>query len=436
MASAHEGPSAPPRPPRPLLRAHGQFAAPVALLVVLPASLALLAAAWSLSCRGERLLAAAGAVMAAFVLLPRCGRALGYRLPAAALVVLGCVAALVALALALLPPSAPAWNRTVAGLAAAWLACAVLCKLWIPLTGLRHQLVGGSGAMAGGPAGTLRVASWNVFLRVLVAESPLANDEKESRVGGIAAAAAATGADVICLQECNASFSYRAHRMLESLSAGAGYRFACVPRRPPLLSPSAWLDSGLVTASRLPIARAADCRLPAGVGADRLMAKGAQRAELAAPGWAICNTHLQADYALPGHRGCARTSRRRVRQLRALRRFAEGAAVLCGDLNDDRRPELRAHAGAAAEALGMRDPWQGGAPVAFRGEYDYGGAERRVLRGEPPSSDPLLRCVARSTDYILLGRGAREVPGSGRVLRGPPLSDHNALVLDVAAAQE
>lgn len=438
-----------PGSPRPGIFVLGQFRTPVGLVAV-AATLALLAIAWW-GAASERaapciaLPAATAAVLASFLVLPRCGRAMGYRLPFAALVVACCAASLATLGVIALSSDTTGPAATAAlALGMAVLAVAVLAKLWIPLTGLRHRL-GGEGGQETGVAAAgprrLRVASWNVFLRVLVAERPLENDAKEARVAGIERRAAETGADVVCLQECNATFSFRAHRLLEALRR-RGYPYAAVPRRPSLLSPSAWIDSGLVTASRLPIARVRSTELPAGASVDRLMAKGAQCSEIAG-GPGVVNVHLQADYALPENRAALRTGRARVRQLRALREFVDRQRgrgggrpmIVCGDMNGDRRPQLRLEATSTADLLGMRDPWSTRPPTSVECYYDGQGREvsGNVSRlAAMTSSSPLRRgvtCIPRSTDYILVDAGMQA--RNTRVLPGPPLSDHNLLRADV-----
>jgi endonuclease/exonuclease/phosphatase family metal-dependent hydrolase len=449
--------------PRLLLR--GQFRRGPGLLIVLLA-VALLVAAWVLlllSCAHEeevpwaveaRTIAAAAAVLASFVLLPRCGRALGYRLAAAALVVACCVASLVALGLPLMvAPERGVAVRVAVGAGLALLAVAVLAKGWLPLTGLRAFTASAAdrdeGPLTVPPRGRspsgLRVASWNVFLRVLVADRLLENDAKEDRVEPIARRVAASGADVVCLQECNATFNFRVHRMLERLREG-GFVSAAVPQRPRLLSPFAWIDSGLVTASRLPMESVAAIELPRGASVDRLMAKGAQSSVLRAGGatWTVVNAHLQADYALPENGASHRTTRRRVRQLSALRHFIDtqrelgaagpGRLVVCGDMNGDRRPGLRLERGGTAERLGMRDPWRRRPPTSFECWYDdegreVGGPLRNLATQRP--LPPGVRCIARSTDYVMIEPPA--TARSTRVLDGPPLSDHNLLVADIDA---
>jgi endonuclease/exonuclease/phosphatase family metal-dependent hydrolase len=429
----------------------GQFRTPIGLLAV-AATLALLAIAWWGAASEDApaciaLTAATAAALASFLVLPRCGRAMGYRLPFAALVVACCAASLATLGAIALSDATGAAAAALA-IALAILAVAILAKLWVPLTGLRHRLAEERGPALARPGAPrrVRVASWNVFLRVLVADRLLENDAKEARVDGIGRRAAETGADVVCLQECNATFNFRVHRLLEGLHR-RGYPYAAVPRRPPLLSPCAWIDSGLVTASRLPIARVHSTELPAGASVDRLMAKGAQCCDVrGGPG--VVNVHLQADYALPENGAALPTSRARVRQLRALRGFVDRQrsqlgrpVVVCGDMNGDRRPELRLEATSTADLLGMRDPWAARPPTSFECFYDAEGREvqgpvRRLARSEMaagrlgPSHNAhgALTCIARSTDYILADRslGTRRA----RVLPGPPLSDHNLLAAD------
>lgn len=420
-----------------LRRQDGQFVTPAGLaLVVL--TLGLITAAWVLDDIVARVAASVGAVLSSFLLLPRCGRALAYHLGAAFLVVLCCAASLGTLALVLQQAvrAAPMNAGSVALAAGAvLLALMVLSKLWIPLTGLRHRVDVGAESPP-----SVRVASWNVFLRVLVADKVLANDEKEPRVGKITSMLCDhpdVRADVICLQECNATFSFRVHRLLEELRRKGGYAYAAVPKRPPLLSPVAWIDSGLVTASRLPITEVTDRKLPGGASVDRLMAKGAQCSRAA--GWAVVNTHLQADYHLPSHGGCVPTTRRRLRQLRALKEFVDGQRgeggaaqparlVVCGDMNGDRRGEYRLEAQGTAELLGLRDPWCRRPPTSFECDYDEDGVEHKAQPGRRRSR---FICIARSTDYILVPPERSVRAGSTRVVFGPPLSDHNLLAATV-----
>jgi endonuclease/exonuclease/phosphatase family metal-dependent hydrolase len=438
----------------------GQFRTPPGLLLVL-LTLALLAAAWLLDDREARTIAATASVLASFLLLPRCGRALGYRLAAAVLVIACCTASMVTLGMVILvEPESGIVTRVAVGAGLGILAVAILAKGWLPLTGLRAvcSSTAGvppakgstrSGALPGAPS--LRVASWNVFLRVVAADRLLENDAKEARVEQIARKVTSTGADVVCLQECNATFNFRVHRLLERLRETGGYAYCAVPQRPRLLSPFAWIDSGLVTASRLPIERTVAKELPRGSSVDQLMAKGAQASVIAAGGesvnapWTVVNAHLQADYALPENGSVRRTTRYRVRQLRALRTFvdrqrqrgaAPGRLVVCGDMNGDRRRGLRLERGSTAERLGMHDPWQERPPTSFECWYDregreVGGSLRSLGARWATSPPPGIRCIARSTDYILVEPPTKA--RAARVLDGPPLSDHNLLVADVGA---
>lgn len=223
-----------------------------------------------------------------------------------------------------------------------WLSsAAIICvvgtilvlKLWNPLTGLPPAAVHRRGRPALSSPGSIKVLSWNVFLRSVASQRLGQNDYKEERVGHIADAI--RGCDVVCLQEACSTANFRVHRLLK-LARANGFRYFVTPASPPIFSRSL-IDSGLLLLSRIPISTHGSAGLPVGIGDDAIMHKALQRATIGDVD--VYNTHVQSDYSVHNDR-FERFKRDQYsfigKRIRAREKAAGAearATILCGDLN-------------------------------------------------------------------------------------------------------
>lgn len=143
---------------------------------------------------------------------------------------------------------------------------------------------------------SVRILSYNVFLRPPCISSDCNGDFKDERLDLIISSVL-PAYDVVCLQEIFTRFNWRREKLIEAAKK-LGYQYFSIPPDQPMKS-LYFVNSGLLTLSKYPIADTSFLPFDHGSGVDRLAFKGILYSRLEIdPGsfLNLFNVHLQSHY--------------------------------------------------------------------------------------------------------------------------------------------